>query len=141
MRKLNIGFVAATRFFGGSQCLFDMPKAIFKTNSLRLLQVVRGHQKVKHWISCCYCIPGVPNFYLIYIKPQLKHFYFGGNFRSLEVIIGHQKVKHWIRCCYCFPGVLSYLLIYINPQLKHFYFGGHFRSLEVIRGHQRSLER
>ena len=60
---------------------------------------------VKHWIRCCYCIPWVPSFHLIRIKPQLKHFYLDGHFghqRSLEIIKGHQKVKH----CSC--GCIEY---------------------------------
>ena len=98
------------------------------------LQVIRGHQKVKHWICCCYCIPWVPSFRLICIKPQLKHFHFWRSFGSLEVVRGHQKVKHWIRCCYCIPWDTSFRLICIKPQLKYFLF------VEVIRGHQRSLK-
>ena len=93
----------------GSQLSFDMHKAIVKhfhfRRSLRSLEIIRGHQKAKHWICCCYCIPGVPSFCLICIKPQFKHFHF---WRSLEVVRGHQKVKHWICCCYCIPGVPSF---------------------------------
>ena len=96
-----------------------------------------SHQKVKHWIRCCYCIPWVPSFPLICIKSLLKHFHLGGHFRSLEIVRGHKKVKHWIFCCFCIPWVPSFRLICIKPQLKHFNFGGHFRSLEVVRGHQK----
>ena len=40
------------------------------------LEAVRGCQKVKHWICCCYSIPWVPSFRLVCIKPQLKYFLF-----------------------------------------------------------------
>ena len=119
----------------GSQLLVDMHKAIVKTFSfVEVIQVIRGHQKAKHWICCCYCIPGVPSFCLICIKPQLKHFHFWRSFRSLEVLRGHQKVKHWICCCYWIPWAPSFCLICIKPQLKYFLF------VEVILGHQRSLK-
>ena len=72
----------------GSQLSFDMHKAIVKhfhfRRSLRSLEIIRGHQKVKHWICCCYCIPWVSSFHLICIKPQLNIF-------ILEVILGHQR--------------------------------------------------
>ena len=73
----------------GSQLLIDMHKGIVETFSfLEVIQVIIGHYKVKHWIRCCYCIPGVPSFCLIYTKPQLKPFHFWKSFRSLEVIDG-----------------------------------------------------
>ena len=115
-----------------------MHKAIVQIFSfLEVIQVIKGHQKVKHWICCCYCIPGVPSFRLICIKPQLKHFHLWRSFRSLEIVRSHQKVKHWICRCYCIPGVPSFCLICIKPQLKPFHFWRSFRSLEVIRGHQK----
>ena len=95
---------------------------------------------VKHWIHCCYCIPWVPIFWVICIKPQLNPFHFWRSFRSFrssEVVRGHKKVKHWICCCYCIPGVPSFRLICIKPQLQHFHFWRSFRSLEVVRGHQK----
>ena len=96
----------------------------------RSLEAVRGHQKVKHWIYCCYCIPWVSIFQMICIKPQLKHFYFGGHFRSLEVVRGHQMVNHWIRCGYCIPWVPSFRLICLKLQYKYFHFR---RSFQAIR--------
>ena len=100
---------------------------------LEVIQVIRGHLKVKHWICCCYCIPWVPSFGLISIKAIVKIFYL---WRSLEVIRVHQKVKHWICCCYCIPGVPRFYLICIKTQLNIFIFRGHLghsRSSEVIR--------
>ena len=114
-----------------SKRLSSTPQVGVQTFSFwRSFQVIRGHQMVKHWIRCCYCISWVPSFRLICIKPQLKKFSF---WRSFQVIRGHQKVKHWIRCCFCIPWVPSFHLICTKPQFKHFDFGGHFRSLEVIR--------
>ena len=102
----------------------------FQTFSFRRLgQNITGHQKVKHWICCCYCIPWVPSFYLIYIKPQFKKNYFWRSFRSLEVVRGDQMVKHWICCCYSIPWVPSFRLICIKPQQKYFLF------VDVIKGH------
>ena len=106
--------------------VFDHLSHCTKFSFLEVIQVIRGHLKVKHWICCCYCIPGVPSFRLICIKPQLKHFHF---WRSLEVVRGHQKVKHQICCCYCIPWVHSFCLICIKPQLKH------FLLVEVISSH------
>ena len=122
----------------GFQLSFDMHKAIVETfsfwRSFRSLEVLRGHQKVKLWIRCCYCIPRVPSFRLICIKPQLKHFHFGGHLGHQRQLRGHQKVKHWIFYCYCIHRVPSFRLLCIKPQLKYFLF------VEVIRGHQRSLK-
>ena len=83
VRKLNTGCLAAT-VFPGFQLSFVMLKAIVKT--ILFLEVILGHQMVKHWIHCCYCISWVLIFRLICIQPKLKHFYFGGHFSSLEVI-------------------------------------------------------
>ena len=94
-------------------------------------QVTRGQQKVKHFICCYYCIPWVPSFRLICIKPWLKIFSF---LVVIQVIRGQQNGKHWIRCCNSIPGVPSFRLICIKPQLTHFLF------VEVIRGHQRSFK-
>ena len=77
-------------------CIKPLLKHFQFWRSFRSLEVVGVHQKVKHWIYCCYCIPWVPSFRLKCIKPQLKHFYFGDHFRPLEVVRGHQKVKHLI---------------------------------------------
>ena len=121
----------------GSQLSFDMIKLqlnifIFEGHlgHQRSVEVSRGQQNVNYWIRCCSCIPGVPSFRLICIKPQSKHFHFLRSFRSLEVVRGHQKVKHWICCCYCIPWVPSFRLICIKPQLKYFYL---WRSLEVVK--------
>ena len=86
IRRSNIGCVAA-KYSLCFQLSLHMHKAMVKNVHFgcyfRSLKVVRGHQKIKHWIRCCYYIPWVPRICLICIKPQLKHFYL---LRSLEVI-------------------------------------------------------
>ena len=37
--------------------------------SFRSFEGVRAHKKVKHCICCCFCVPWVPSFRLICIKP------------------------------------------------------------------------
>ena len=127
------GFLAFVCIFFCLICIKSQLKHFHFGGRFRSLEVVRDHQKVKHWIRCCYCIPWVLIFCLIFIQQQLKHFHFGGLFRSLEVVRDHQKVKHWIRCSYYIPWVPSFRLICIKPQLKHY-------ILEVFLDHQRSLE-
>ena len=73
----------------GSQLLFDMQKDIVKTFSfLEVIQVIRGRKRSLEGQTLnffCYCIPWVPSFRLICIKPQLIYFLF------VEVIRGHQS--------------------------------------------------
>ena len=88
----------------------------------------------KHWICCYYCIPWIPSFRLICIKPYLKHFHFRRSFRSFVVIRGHQKVKHWICCCFCIPGVRQLSFDIHKAVVKKFSF---VEVIQVIRGHQK----
>ena len=90
------------------------------------LEVIKGCQKDKHWMRCCYLFPG-SQLSSHMLKVIIITFLF------LEVILGHQMVKHWIHCCYGVSWVPIFRLICIKPQLMHFYFGGHIRSLVVIR--------
>ena len=111
-----------------------MHKAIVKTFLFwRSFQVMKGHQKFKHQICCCYCIPWVSSFHLICLKPQLKHFRFGGHQRSLEVI---RRSNTELVAATVFPVKQLNLISFniIKPQLKYFLF------VEIIKGHQRSLE-
>ena len=91
---------------------------------------------VNHQIFCCFCIPWVPSFCLIRIKPQFKFFLF------CLVILGHQGSLEVIRRL--ITGFL--LLLYsLGSQLS---FDKHksivkiilfCRSFQVIRGRQRLL--
>ena len=77
---------------------------------LEVIQVIRGHYQVKHCICCYCCIPWIPIFHLICIKPQLKQ--------------GQQNVKHWIHCCNCIPGISSLPLDEQSLENSIFFFLG-----------------
>ena len=94
----------------GSQLSFDMHKAIVKRFSfLEVIQVIRGQQNVKHWIRCCNCIPGIPSFLLICIKPQLKHFHYWRSFWSLEVVEVIRRPNTGSVAATGFPGFLAFV--------------------------------
>ena len=113
--------------------VFDHLSHCKKFSFLEVIQVIQGHYQVKHCICCYCCIPWIPIFRLICIKPQLKHFHFWRSFRSLEVVRGHQKVKDSICCYYCIPWVSSFRLICIKAMVEIYSICvGHQRSLEVI---------
>ena len=121
--------------------MFDIHKAIVKTfhfrGHFRSLQVIIGHKKGKLWIRCCSCIPWVPNFRLICIKPQLKHFSF---LEVIQVIKGRKRslegqTLDLLLLVYSWGSQLSFDMH--QAIVKTFSF---LEVIQAIRGRKRSLE-